>query len=197
MDNLNDISFQLYQHLYYSYMASQRPDIQQLYQKYSSLDKTDSTSTSTRFTRTSVDKDESNDAYPSLISFKQLDRRQGAPGKRDSLASNGDNAMTLYQFHRFLQCSQYSEDFSITSAEKILHKCNFDLEGSSQISLAGFVHCVMTMDSLPNISKLATDVDESHPISSYFISSSHNTYLTGHQLHGESSASMYGTVSVT
>lgn len=33
--------------------------------------------------------------------------------------------------------------------------------------------------------------DRSHPLPEYFISSSHNTYLLGHQLHGTSSATAY------
>ena len=38
------------------------------------------------------------------------------------------------------------------------------------------------------------DLDLSHPISSYFISSSHNTYLSGNQLYGDASAEAYKNV---
>lgn len=45
----------------------------------------------------------------------------------------------------------------------------------------------------PHIQVPAELTDRSHPLPEYYISSSHNTYLLGHQLQGKSSASAYET----
>ncbi|KAI0000591.1 PLC-like phosphodiesterase [Xylariaceae sp. FL0662B] len=45
----------------------------------------------------------------------------------------------------------------------------------------------------PHIEVPPEVTDRSHPLPEYFISSSHNTYLLGHQLHGKSSAAAYET----
>ncbi|KAJ3563322.1 hypothetical protein NPX13_g8242 [Xylaria arbuscula] len=49
----------------------------------------------------------------------------------------------------------------------------------------------------PHIQVPAELTDRSHPLTEYFISSSHNTYLIGHQLQGKSSASAYTSALLT
>ncbi|XP_043222613.1 1-phosphatidylinositol 4,5-bisphosphate phosphodiesterase classes I and II-like isoform X2 [Amphibalanus amphitrite] len=61
-----------------------------------------------------------------------------------------------------------------------------------QLSLEGFMHYLMSEDNgviPPEKYDLSDDMEQ--PLSHYFINSSHNTYLTGHQLTGKSSVEIY------
>lgn len=63
-------------------------------------------------------------------------------------------------------------------------------------SFEGFLKYLLSEDNAiiaPEKIDLSQDMDQ--PLNHYFINSSHNTYLTGHQLTGKSSVEMYRQVS--
>ncbi|XP_053696372.1 1-phosphatidylinositol 4,5-bisphosphate phosphodiesterase classes I and II isoform X2 [Sabethes cyaneus] len=61
-----------------------------------------------------------------------------------------------------------------------------------QLSFDGFLRYLMSEDNpIMAASKLDLCDDMDQPLSHYFINSSHNTYLTGHQLTGKSSVEIY------
>uniref|UniRef100_A0A182NEY3 1-phosphatidylinositol 4,5-bisphosphate phosphodiesterase n=1 Tax=Anopheles dirus TaxID=7168 RepID=A0A182NEY3_9DIPT len=61
-----------------------------------------------------------------------------------------------------------------------------------QLSFDGFLRYLMSEDNpIMAASKLDLSDDMDQPMAHYFINSSHNTYLTGHQLTGKSSVEIY------
>lgn len=62
-------------------------------------------------------------------------------------------------------------------------------------SMKGFLEFMSSDKSNANGPFPSQDLD--HTLSNYFISSSHNTYLTGHQLYGKSNVNGYKNVRLT
>lgn len=67
------------------------------------------------------------------------------------------------------------------------------------LSFEGFARYMMDKDNyaFPNEHALPDEGEMQQPMSQYYIASSHNTYLTGHQLKGESSVQLYSQVTLS
>ena len=68
----------------------------------------------------------------------------------------------------------------------------YKTDGAKDQSLEDYLKLMGTEHSIA-VSQ-APDQDLSHPLSNYFISSSHNTYLSGNQLYGDASGRAYESV---
>ncbi|KAL8939063.1 MAG: hypothetical protein Q9216_003570 [Gyalolechia sp. 2 TL-2023] len=72
------------------------------------------------------------------------------------------------------------------------HETSEDSPTSSPVDVEGFLKYMTS--SMGDASEMLPEQDLNHPISNYFINSSHNTYLTGNQLYSESSTDAYKSV---
>ncbi|KAG1665244.1 1-phosphatidylinositol 4,5-bisphosphate phosphodiesterase epsilon-1 [Nymphon striatum] len=103
-------------------------------------------------------------------------------------------------FQSFL--SQYqNEKLSLEEIFDLIHIHEPDEEMRQHgcLSFQGFARYLMDKGNFAFLNEeMTTDKSEmDHPLSDYYIASSHNTYLTGHQLKGESSVELYSQVLLT
>ncbi len=132
-------------------------------------------------------------------SFSQLD-----PPAQGEKEEEEVEKMSVSNFLSFLRSSQGMQEATLDDARRIIQK--YDLvrckggQSVDHISLRGFTHYMLAQEfPSPNTQPQSPLIppaseDMTRPLSDYFIASSHNTYLTGHQLHGDSSVNMYALV---
>ncbi|XP_065340527.1 uncharacterized protein LOC135939859 isoform X4 [Cloeon dipterum] len=108
--------------------------------------------------------------------------------------------ITLASFCKFLETKQM-EQHSEEEVKALIQRHEPDplLRAQNNLSFEGFARYLMDKDNYAFVSERVapdeTEMDQS--LSHYFIASSHNTYLTGHQLKGESSVELYSQVLLT
>ncbi|CAG8498377.1 2200_t:CDS:10, partial [Dentiscutata heterogama] len=132
--------------------------------------------------------DENKNGYLDFNDFQRLvkliKQRVDLDKLFNSLAKERGNILTLREFKDFL-CTLKEEEY-----DYLYYKfCDKDVK---EMDLEGFCSFLMSSDNsifAPEHSKVFQDM--SQPLSHYFISSSHNTYLLGNQLKGKSSVEGY------
>ncbi|XP_015189292.1 PREDICTED: 1-phosphatidylinositol 4,5-bisphosphate phosphodiesterase epsilon-1-like [Polistes dominula] len=108
--------------------------------------------------------------------------------------------ITLATFTKFLESRQQEKltDDEIKALVK-RHEPDPVLRTQWCLSFEGFARYMMDKDNYAFPNEYATPLENEmqQPLSQYYIASSHNTYLTGHQLKGESSVQLYSQVLLT
>ncbi|XP_057325242.1 1-phosphatidylinositol 4,5-bisphosphate phosphodiesterase classes I and II isoform X2 [Microplitis mediator] len=136
--------------------------------------------------------------------YKSLTQRTDVDKVFDEIVGGNSKRrlMSTSQFVDFLNKSQrdprlneilypYAND---ARARDIINQYEPDKNNASrgQLSSDGFLRYLMSEDNpIVAMSKYELDDDMDQPLAHYFINSSHNTYLTGHQLTGKSSVEIY------
>ncbi|KAL1506208.1 hypothetical protein ABEB36_005610 [Hypothenemus hampei] len=111
--------------------------------------------------------------------------------------TNNSQVITLSTFAKFLETRQM-ETRTEEEVKGLInrHEPDVTLRAQHCLSFEGFARYLMDKDNFAFVPECEVPNEEEmrRPLSTYYIASSHNTYLTGHQLKGESSTELYSQV---
>lgn len=191
--------------LYFTYILHKRPDIQDIFcsscsAQHCPQSSSGSTAAATVFLKALPSSSSSSGRRKSLgiINFRSRNSSQ----KRLKLTRFPSlvidpfpEKMSVDAFAKFLTKLQGKLKVDREEARAIIARYDFSEDGSGDyFTLQGFAHFVMSQEALPQSKTEEPAMCMDRPLSDYYIASSHNTYLTGHQLHGDSSTYMYKQV---
>ena len=180
-------SFDVVKSLYFSAVVMWRPDIRALYLKHCNPAPCSSTHP---FPEVPQHARRRTTIVPFIAKSAKPPKAPLPVVKLDS-----DAKMSVGNFATFLASSQDRESVDLEEAASII--ATYDTfsgkSDTSYISMKGFAHYLLDQEA-SQLHQQPQNMDL--PLSEYLIASSHNTYLTGHQLHGDSSVNMYSRVSV-
>ena len=114
------------------------------------------------------------------------------------LDTSKDSVIPAEAFLHFLSHYQ-CEVLTLDAAKNLIdrHEPDPGLKRRHLLSFEGFARFMMDLE---NEAVLGDNFEESEmdsPLSHYYVASSHNTYLTGHQLKGQSSVELYRQILLT
>lgn len=211
-EEMQNLSFLAFQALYFAHMSTQRPDIQKIYTSYASTT-TSNSPAAPGVICVSKKKSESERSQSSsskrrsslaIMNFRSKPQLKPSVQSTSTTAKHSIDsvAMSSDAFLKFLKQSQGKSCISMEDVLRLIKKYDLvccDTNHIDSISLLGFTHFMLSQEaSRPHRATKMGAVTTTHsmtqPLSNYFIASSHNTYLTGHQFNGESSTNMYAIV---
>lgn len=142
-------------------------------------------------------------ALPSSVTMRDLQAGGGGPSaalstrKIDVLAPE----VLKYLKHVFNEIAGSDHGIDETEARRFVQDIQKEYDSDVQRMLVDSKGSTAFNDFLGYVTSPAFDalgppreLDASYPLSHYFISSSHNTYLMGHQLYGQCSVDGYTNV---
>lgn len=142
--------------------------------------------------------DKDNSGYLSYYEFDLLYNALMEKPELDFLYNNysTDGTMLLEDFLKFLHQEQHETRTTLDEAKEIMRMNNSIITKMGQsLNKHHFTRYLFgSGNTLANPHLYTNDQDMAKPLNHYYIASSHNTYLTGHQLHGDSSVEMYKKV---
>ncbi|XP_021921017.1 1-phosphatidylinositol 4,5-bisphosphate phosphodiesterase eta-2-like isoform X2 [Zootermopsis nevadensis] len=107
--------------------------------------------------------------------------------------SKNDKEMNAQELCHFIQTEQHCKDFTVEQCNTLIETFeDSKLKVVGKVSFIGFTSILMSKQfEIFNLSHTVVYQDMTNPLPHYYIASSHNTYLTGNQLRGESSVEGY------
>jgi Ca2+-binding EF-hand superfamily protein len=151
----------------------------------------------TKFNKFDTDKNGTMEFDEFVTFYKYLMRRPEVEVYFNKYAKTTSNMIFVPDVILFLEKEQLMKNVDVENVEQIMTrlgaiKTNLGL-GMSSYNFTRFVFS--SFNSAVDASIYALDeASMNNPLTDYWIESSHNTYLTGHQLKGESSVNMYKQV---
>ena len=221
---MQNLSFPTFQALYFAHTSTQRPDIQKIYTSYAASASSNPPTAAPGVICVSKMKTESDQrSQPSssrrraslaIMNFRNKGSSSSSQPKPSAQPSttaakqtSADSIlMSRGVFLNFLKQSQGMSGISMEEVLQLIKRYDLvcDMNHIDSISLLGFTHYMLSQEASRPRHRPHTATKQgavaiathsmTQPLSNYFIASSHNTYLTGHQFNGESSVNMYALV---